>query len=730
MSARFKALEEIAMHENLQAAEKKISTMSSDHFGMHVFNRKVMQKMLPREICLNVIRAMEGKEKIKQEYADPIAVAMKEWAMAHGATHYTHWFQPLTGSSAEKHDAFIEWISPDQMIEQFTGKQLIQGEPDASSFPSGGLRSTYEARGYTGWDPTSPVFVWKEGSGITLYIPSVFFSWTGAVLDSKIPFHRSEKKLASAALRLLHLTGITATRVYTTIGLEQEYFVIDRALRNLRPDLLLAGRTVFGAASPKGQELQDHYFGAVKERVLSFMHDFEIAALKLGIPVKTRHNEVAPSQYEVAPVYERSAVGIDHNIQLMELMRKIAVKHHLAVLLHEKPFDGLNGSGKHCNWSISTECGINLLDPTESPENTIHFLILLTAIIHAVYEHSTLLRASIGSAANDFRLGGHEAPPAIISVYLGDAIETMLNNIEKHGFHRNDSKKDQYDFGLLELPDLTKDYTDRNRTSPFAFTGNKFEFRALGSSASPAMAVTVLNTIVADSLEKMLVAIEKKLNGKKPKNQDDLIQAAFPVVRSFLKASKNIRFTGDNYSCEWIKEAEKRGLPNIKKSVYAFKAFLDKKTLAAFSGILTSEEIQGRYEILLDHFGHAINIEANLMIELFKSHLLPAAMRQQEMMSGSITSCQNVLKKSNIKGQIELLSKLTSAIEEAIVHCDGLEEAQEKSASLNNVKRAEWMCDTVVPLMRTFRKSVDFIETIVEDRLWPLPKYRELLFTI
>lgn len=730
MLARFRAMEAVGGRGELQTKKDKISGISSDQFGMLVFNRRVMQKMLPREIYLNAVNAMEGKEKIKEEYSDTIAVAMKEWAISHGATHFTHWFQPLTGTSAEKHDAFIEWVSPDQMIEQFTGKQLIQGEPDASSFPSGGLRSTFEARGYTGWDPTSPVFVWKEGDGITLCIPSVFFSWTGAVLDSKIPFHRSEKKLNDAVLRLLDLTGIKASRVYTTIGLEQEYFVIDRALRNLRPDLLLAGRTVFGAPSPKGQELQDHYFGSVKERILCFMHEFEKVALKLGIPVKTRHNEVAPAQHEVAPVFERATTGIDHNIQLMELMRKVAVKHNLAVLLHEKPFEGLNGSGKHCNWSITTDRGINLLDPTDTPENNIHFLVLMTVIIQAVHEHAALLRASIGSASNDWRLGGHEAPPAIISIYLGEAIEAMLNDIEKHGFHKSPSKKHKYDLGILELPDLTKDYTDRNRTSPFAFTGNKFEFRALGSSANPAMAVTVLNAIVARSLEKIVSEIEKNLDGKKPKSKDAFIDAAVPVIRKNLKSSKNIRFTGDNYSKEWVKEAGKRKLPNIKKSIYAFKAFQDKNTSDAFEGILTPQEIRSRYEIMAEHFAHSINIEANLMVEMFKTQVLPVGMKQQEMMAKSIASCESILKDLNLEEQTFSLRNLGNTIEDAISRCIELEETQKKALSLTLIERAEFMCDDVLPVMNKFREAVDLIETMVDDAIWPLPKYRELLFVV
>nr|NGX43837.1 Glutamine synthetase [Chlamydiota bacterium] len=549
------------------------------------------------------------------------------------------------------------------------------------------------------------------------------------VLDSKIPLHRSEKKLSQAVLRLLNMTRIQAERVYTTIGLEQEYFVIDRALRNLRPDLMLAGRTVFGAPSPKGQELQDHYFGSVKERILCFMHDFESAALKLGIPVKTRHNEVAPSQYEVAPVVERATMGIDHNIQLMELMRKIAIRHDLSVLLHEKPFHDLNGSGKHCNWSLATDTGINLLDPTDTPENNLHFLVLITAILHAVHENAALLRASIGSASNDFRLGGHEAPPAIISIYLGEALENMLDNIEKHGFHKSASKRKKYDLGILELPDLTKDYTDRNRTSPFAFTGNKFEFRAVGSSANPAMPITVLNAIVAKSLNQMLDEIEKKFKKGKSKTKDAFIEVAVPVIRKKLRDSKNIRFSGDNYSQEWVKEAKSRKLPNIEKSIYAFKAFTDKNTFEVFQGILTPGELQSRYEIFVEHYTHSINIEVNLMIEMFKTQVLPVAISQQGMMVNSISSYKDFTQDPKaLKEQTTHLTNFSRVIEKAMSLCNKLEQNQQNAASLPLVKKAEFFCQKILPMMEEFRGAVDAIETMVDDSLWQLPKYRELLF--
>lgn len=642
MNPRYTALEETSKRNPL-SLQNNGSFVPSQKFGMYVFNRTVMQTMLPPEICKNIFQAQQGIERIKTEYAEPIALAMKEWAISHGATHYTHWFQPLTGLSAEKHDAFIDWSSSNEMVEKFSGKQLVQGEPDASSFPSGGLRSTYEARGYTGWDPSSPAFVWKAGDGVTLCIPSVFFSWTGAVLDSKIPLLRSDRKINDACIRLLKLTGIHAANVYSTLGCEQEYFVIDRALRNLRPDLLLIGRTVCGGPSPKGQELQDHYFGAVKDRILAYMCDFELAALQLGIPVKTRHNEVAPAQHEVAPVFEKASLAVDHNIILMEIMRQIAAKHQLACLLHEKPFHGLNGSGKHCNWSLATDTGINLLDPTDTPENRLHFLILITAILNAVHKHSALLRASIGSASNDFRLGGHEAPPAIISIYLGMELEAVLENIEEKGSHIRTGTKNKYDLGLPILPDMAKDNTDRNRTSPFAFTGNKFEFRAVGSSSSPALPVTILNAIVAESLNEILDEIEKKLEPKSPPTPQTLIEAVMPVLRKYLKQSRSIRFHGDNYSEEWEKEAKRRGLPNIKKSVYAFESLKEEGTIKVFKDILTAAELESRYEILTERYSHTILIEARLLIDMCDTQILPAAIKYQKELAESVQQAQNLL---------------------------------------------------------------------------------------
>lgn len=700
----------------------------TEQFGVHVFNRNTMKKMLPPEVFKNFEAAADGMGRLKPEYADTIAVAMKEWATSHGATHFTHWFHPLTGASAEKHDSFIEWgTASGEIIEKFTGKQLIQGEPDASSFPSGGLRSTYEARGYTGWDPTSPAFLWHGGDGVTLCIPSVFFSWTGDILDSKIPLHRSERKLSDAVLRLLKLTGIEAKRIYVTLGLEQEYFVIDRHLRNLRPDLVLTGRTLFGAPSAKGQELQDHYFGAVKDSILAFMQDFESRAVKLGIPVKTRHNEVAPSQHEIALVFEKASTAVDHNIMIMELMRKTAAIHGLACLLHEKPFFGLNGSGKHANWSMMTDKGLNLLNPTDSPENKLHFLVLLAAILDAIHTHSVLLRASIGSAANDHRLGGHEAPPAIISAYLGDALESLLTNIEKSGSHVSKKGIDTYTFELTAIPELAKDNTDRNRTSPFAFTGNKFEFRAVGSSANAALPITVLNTIVAESVNQIVEEIESRLTGRGEKN---LLNALIPVLQKYIKKAKDVRFSGDNYSESWVATAKKRKLPNLKKSTEAFSALLEPKTVRAFKDILTKEELISRYEVMMERYIQTSEIEVRLMQELFRTEIYPAAVKTQKDLATSLVAfIESGGAKRALPLQRARLEKLSQAIEKALKMSDGLDEAHKKSAKATTLaKRAELISHQLLDAAEMFRSAVDQLETLTDDQYWTMPKYRELLF--
>lgn len=726
---RFKA---IFRHGEIIAASKEPTPgqLPSESFGKRVFNRSVMQKMLPKEVFQNVIAAQEGREKIKKEYADTIAVAMKEWALSHGATHYSHWFQPLTGLGAEKHDSFIEWAEPGVVIEKFSAKQLIQGEPDASSFPSGGLRTTFEARGYTGWDPTSPVFLWKAGDGITLAIPSVFFSWTGAVLDSKIPLLRSDKKINDAVLRVLKLTGIKADFVFSTLGMEQEYFVIDRNFRNLRPDLVLLGRTVVGAPSPKGQELQDHYFGAVKDRILRFMRDFEQAAFELGIPVKTRHNEVAPAQHEVAPVFEKASLAIDHNILLMEIMRQVATKHGLSCLLHEKPFHNINGSGKHCNWSLATDTGINLLDPTDTPENNLHFLIILTAILHAIHRHGKLLRAAIGSVSNDFRLGGHEAPPAILSAYVGRELEALLKNIEEKGWHKSSKGSENYDLGLHVIPELKQDNTDRNRTSPFAFTGNKFEFRAVGSSFNGSLPITVLNTCVADSINEIMDEIEKGGSKEKKRTPKELLERVMPVLRKYIKESKAVRFEGDNYSHAWAQEAKKRGLPNISKSLYAFDALTEKSTQKAFTDILRKEELQSRYEVLTEIYGHTLNIEAKTIVDLFDTEVLPAAFATIRDLAEAIEEQKDLLGKKAASRQAARLKEIHDLVEKGIGLVEKIKVVREDADSLTGFERSKDLLEEVFPLCLELREISDSLEALADDSHWRLPKYREILYMV
>lgn len=727
MTPRFKSLEMAGKRYPILNRDRGVTC--GEIFGSHVFNRSVMERMLRQDVCKNAIAALEGYEQLNPDFANEIATAMKEWAISLGATHYTHWFQPLTGATAEKHDSFIEWTTPGKVIERFGGKQLIQGEPDASSFPSGGLRSTFEARGYTGWDPSSPAFIWRAGDGVTLCIPSIFFSWTGAVLDHKIPLLRSDKLINDVTLRLLHLTGTKCQQVYSTLGWEQEYFVVDRALRNLRPDLLISGQTVYGAPPPKGQELQDHYFGTVQDRIVSYMDDFERQALYMGIPVKTRHNEVAPGQHEVAPVFEKASVSVDHNILLMELMRKVAANHELACLLDEKPFAGLNGSGKHNNWSLATDTGINLLDPKEAIDSPVRFLILLTAVLNAVHEHADLLLASIASASNDNRLGGHEAPPAIISVYLGNALEQYVTGIEKGEHEDIKSVKGTYDFGIPALPDLTRDDTDRNRTSPFAFTGQKFEFRAVGSSASCAWPITVLNVVVARSLNAMLDEVEKNLSGKRSPGKRALAQAALPVIRKYLKRSRNIRYTGDNYDSCWHAEAAKRKLPIIANAPEAYHALLGNKVNKTFEGIFTKAELESRYDIFNEAYANQWNIKTNLMIEIFRTQILPASFEYQTKLAGGLAALAQASGTQKPKAQYSVLQNLAKTIDAAIDMIDKLEVAHAQAEKkTDNIQRATAYATKVSPIAVQARALVDELEMIVDDRLWPLPKTRELLF--
>lgn len=697
MNARVEAVLKLGKkRQRPEAGQLKHSAL----FGARVFHRGLIQS-LPKEIARHWLDVLDGRAQFAIEYADAVAEGLKNWALQHGATHFTHWFQPLTNAGAEKHDSFLTWGEKGMVLEKFRGKDLLRGEPDASSFPSGGLRATHEARGYTAWDPTVFPFLWEGGDGMTLCIPSLFFSWKTEALDHKIPLMRSEEKLNTAVLRLLKIAGVQAERAFSTLGAEQEYFLIDRELFLLRPDLLLAGRTVFGAKPPKGQELEDHYFGAVKDRVLAFMREFEDVAVQLGIPVKTRHNEVAPAQHEVAPLFEGASLAVDHNVILMEVMRSVAGKHDLACLFHEKPFMGINGSGKHNNWSVATDTGLNLFDPEQG---SIVFLTMLTAVLRAVHAHAALLRASVASAGNDHRLGGNEAPPTILSVYLGEALEKIVAEI-LHGKAEKMSLR-SIDLGLKAVPRHEADPSDRNRTSFFAFTGNKFEFRAVGASAHCALPITVINAIVADSLALILDEIAACIGDRKLK-QEELLQTALPVLKKHLKDAQNVVFGGNNYSAEWEKEAEMRGLPNIRKSFHALGQFLEKKHMHVFEGILNEKELHSRYEIWVEQYAKTMQIEANLMLELFYTQVLPAA--EKDMRA---------------RGREEPL------IEEAC------EKASELKKLLFNMKDMGWeakakaFCELVSVKMAELRTAVDGLEMLVDNALWPLPKYRELLFII
>lgn len=718
MKARFHAIRE-AGSAPVKCSERE-RKLSAKDFGSQVFNRSVIEKMLPKKIAQNLLRAMDGEAKIEPEYAGEIAEAMREWAKGLGATHYCHWFQPLTGFSAAKYDAMIDWKTSDTIIEKFSGAQLIKGEPDASSFPSGGLRATSRARGHTTWDPTTPAFVWKMGGSAVLCIPSLFFSWTGKALDMKIPLLRSESKINQAAMRLLNLFEVDARTVYSTLGCEQEYFLVDRHLFDLRSDLTTAGRTVCGAPSPKTQELEDHYFGVVKERVMCFMADFEEEAWAMGIPLKTRHNEVAPNQFETAPIFEKSSVASDHNVLLMEIMRQVATRHNLACLFHEKPFAGINGSGKHNNWALSTDTGLNLLDPHAEEGSILLFTIMVTAVVHAIYQHGVLLRASIASASNDLRLGGHEAPPAIISVYLGEAVEHLLNSIEKQEEIKH-KKAGKMELGIPALPEIPMEDTDRNRTSPFAFTGNKFEFRAVGASANCAVPMTVLNVIVAESLNQIVDEIEKLVMKKKP-----LEEAALQVVRKFLKLSKPVRFLGDGYSPAWPKEAKRRGLPIINRSIDAFALFEQSKIVKLFAGVLSQDELESRVSIAIDQYAKINNIETTLFIEMFRTQILPVALEYQKQVGKSLKQLREA-GHSIGSGMSGLLKKISTQINQAIESINALEAKQQKASQLDGLKKGKAFSETILPLQDEARQHIDELEKMVDDRLWTLPKYRELL---
>ncbi|MDE2490721.1 MAG: glutamine synthetase III [Elusimicrobia bacterium] len=695
----------------------------SDYYGCNVFGMETMKLLLPKETYRKVQDAIEKGERLDQDSANAVASAMKTWAIQKGATHYCHWFQPLTGATAEKHDSFIDPTGTGGVIETFTGQMLVQAEPDASSFPSGGLRATFEARGYTAWDPTSPAFILETAGGSTLCIPTCFISYTGHALDTKTPLLRSIEALNKAALGILSYFKSDAAKVFSTLGAEQEYFLIDREYYKARPDLLLCGRTLFGAASPKGQQLEDHYFGTIKDRVLAFMTDLESELYKLGVPLKTRHNEVAPHQYECAPVFEEANVAVDHNQLVMDAMRRVAERHGLAALIYEKPFAGVNGSGKHNNWSLGTDTGKNLLSPGATPQENLQFLIFLVSIIKAVRDHSLLLRASIASSGNDHRLGANEAPPAIMSVFLGEQLTKVLSDLEK-GATTKSTDPMWIPFGIDKIPPVLKDNTDRNRTSPFAFTGNKFEFRAVGAAFNNAIPITTLNTIVAGQLVETKALIDAAMKGGK-----SFKEAATEVLRRLYKESKGACFEGNNYSEEWVKEAKKRGLPNEKTTPAALKGFDRKQSVELFDklGVLTAEESHSRYHILLEKYAKDIDIEAKLVSEMATTLYVPAAVEYQ----GELAKVLEAQKAAGIKSpaQASLLREIAAKVEAVLEGAAELEAARAKADALGDVEdKAEAYCGSVKPYFEKIRAQVDALELLLPAASWPVPKYREMLF--
>ena len=723
---RFQALKETLNRKPVKIEENE---RRSELFGRNVFNETVMRQFLTKEAYQSVIDATRTGAKISRVVADHISTGMKEWAIAKGVTHYTHWFQPLTGSTAEKHDAFFETIGDGLAIEKFGGNQLVQQEPDASSFPHGGIRNTFEARGYTAWDPTSPAFIF----GTTLCIPTVFVSYTGEALDNKTPLLRALQTVDQAATAVAKYFDKNVTKVIATLGWEQEYFLIDSALAASRPDLQLSGRTLLGHSPAKGQQLDDHYFGSIPSRVLAYMRDLEVECMLLGIPVKTRHNEVAPNQFELAPIFEEANLAVDHNALLMDVMDKVAERHNFKVLFHEKPFAGINGSGKHNNWSLSTDTGVNLLGPGSTPMKNLQFLTFFINTIKAVHDYEELLRATIASASNDHRLGANEAPPAIISAFIGSQLTEVLDELEKvtDGKLSPQEKTDLKLNVVGKIPEILMDNTDRNRTSPFAFTGNKFEFRAVGSQANCAGPMTVLNTIVAKQLTDFKKSVDKLIKEKKMKKDD----AIFNILREYIKDSKKIRFEGDGYGDAWQKEAENRGLSNNKTTPQALKAQVSEKTLALYEemGVLNRKELTARHEIELEDYSMRIQIEGRILGDIARNHVIPTAIRYQNILIKNVRGLKEIFPdnfKKHSKEQLELITEISEHIENINRDINLMIEERKKANKIEDAeKRAFAYCEEVKPYFEKIRYHCDKLELIVDDELWPLTKYRELLFT-
>ena len=691
-------------------------------YGSLVFNDKVMRSKLPKDMYKALKKTIENGTHLELDVANSVAVAMKEWAVENGATHYTHWFQPMTGFTAEKHDSFITPTGDGQVIMDFSGKELVKGEPDASSFPSGGLRATFEARGYTAWDPTSPAFI-KDG---TLYIPTAFCSYSGEALDKKTPLLRSMQTLDKEATNLLHIIGNKDVKhVNTTVGPEQEYFLVDKELYKQRKDLVFCGRTLIGAPAPKGQEMEDHYFGALKPRVAAYMHDLDVELWKLGIPAKTKHNEVAPAQHELAPVFDTTNVAVDHNQLTMEVMKKVADKHGLVCLLHEKPFEGINGSGKHNNWSMITDTGVNILDPGKTPAENTQFLIFLTAVIKAVDEYADVLRISVASAGNDHRLGANEAPPAVVSVFLGDELTEVLKSIENDEYFAG-SRAVQMDIGAKVLPHFVKDNTDRNRTSPFAFTGNKFEFRMLGSEASVANPNIILNTAVAECVHQFAEQL-------KDVPEDKMEDAIHELIKKTIIDHKRVIFNGNGYTDEWIEEAEKRGLFNLKSTPDALPQWIADKNIELFTKyhIFTKEEIESRYEIWLESYSKILNIESNTMVEMVQKDFLPSVFAYIDKVAATAVAKKSVVSDVSTASEGKLIKELSQLADEISTGLETLKADTAKAlATEDPLANAKAYQTVVLSDMDELRKSVDAAETLIPDALLPYPTYDKLLFSV
>ena len=723
---RFHALKQSLDRSPTPVAEE---VKQSEIFGANVFGFKTMRQFLTKDAFNSLMRAIDKGDKINRSIADQIASSMKDWAMDKGVTHYTHWFQPLTGATAEKHDAFFETVGNGESLERFEGNQLVQQEPDASSFPNGGIRNTFEARGYTAWDPTSPAFIY----GTTLCIPTVFVAYTGEALDYKTPLLRALNAVDQAATDVARYFDKTVKKVTASLGWEQEYFLIDKALVASRPDIEMTGRTLLGHSSAKDQQLDDHYFGTIPARALNFMRDLETESMLLGIPVKTRHNEVAPNQFELAPIYEEANLAVDHNSLVMDVMQKVADRHHFKVLFHEKPFAGVNGSGKHNNWSLSTDAGVNLLAPGKTPMSNLQFLTFFVNTIKAVHDNEELLRASIASATNDHRLGANEAPPAIMSVFIGEQLSKVLHELEgvTKGKLSPEEKTDLKLNVVGKIPEILLDNTDRNRTSSFAFTGNKFEFRAVGSTANCANPMTVLNSIVARQLIDFKAEADKLINDKGLKKDE----AIFNVLREYIKTSRNILFEGNGYGDDWQNEATKRGLSNNKNTPEALKIKVHPKTIALYEGlnVMNKVEIEARYDIEIEEYVHIIQIEGRTLGDIARNHVIPTAVKYQNILIDNVKGLKDIFGKDFKKyarEQLVLIADISQRIEAINSGVTTMTNARKKANTIkDNTKKATDYCNKVKPLFDDIRYHCDKLELLIDDELWPLAKYRELLFT-